>query len=421
MAVINSEEYNMKKTILVGIIAVAMLFAFTACEQQMQWPTNLEALNVTYGGTAEGFYLVGETYNPADITVNVEYTDGSSRSYTGDQVGLTATALSSVMNDTTVSYGGKNDWQISIPAVTVASASYVIDVTGAEATIIAKGGNLDTTGVAVSATYNGSTKEVTTDSIFNSVVANLSADTTGAVDTTTTVELAANAPANVSLEGTWTLTVKETGYVASTDLVSVKVEQAEDNEVFIVGDTNTLDDVEYVVTGTYADGHSAVISGAEITYDKYADTYEFTSLTPMTFDVTYTVGTGATAKNYPATLTVTPVADYPIVIAAAWRDTNSTEQGVQAPTYTPSNTVPVSDIVFTVANAGTNWASGNSYTDETNPGVNTSNIKINNALIKTGFTGASQTITFEYTVETEQAVTFNPTSLNATVTQPTQG
>ena len=405
----------MKKSISAILIAALMLFAFTACEQQMQWPTNLEALNVTYAGTSESFYIVGETIDPADVSVNVEFTDGTSRTYSGEQLGLTALQLASTSTNTNVSFAGKNDWQISIPAVAVADCTYIVDVSGAKATIIEKNGTLSTVGVKVEASYEGATKDVTdVTSIASTITYYLAADTTGAVDTKTAVELDENAPSYITLEGTWELTVKDSDYDAETDLVSVSVTQADDNEVFAVGTTkNKLSNVKYVVTGTYADGHSAVISGATVEFDDYATTYAFTSTAPMTFDVTYT----SNNVKYPAKLTVTPIADYPISIGVAWRDTNSTTEGVQAPTYKPGDTVPVSDIVFTVANAGTSWASGNTYTDSTNPGVNTANIVLQNAYIKHGTTATSQTITPDYKVETVQSVTFNPTTLSATISE----
>ena len=69
-----SEENNMKKTILVGIIAVAMLFAFTACEQQ---PIDVNGYVPTMATvTPNGVIIDGQEITADLFTGTVTYRNG---------------------------------------------------------------------------------------------------------------------------------------------------------------------------------------------------------------------------------------------------------------------------------------------------------------------------------------------------------
>lgn len=70
----------MKKTILVGLIAIAMLFAFTACEQP-SWPTNK---SVNYISIEQvGDIVKGQAFDASDFEVVVHYTDSSTERLPG--------------------------------------------------------------------------------------------------------------------------------------------------------------------------------------------------------------------------------------------------------------------------------------------------------------------------------------------------
>ena len=69
----------MKKTILVAMIAVAMLFAFTACEQSV--PTYKNADYLTINQTAA--FIEGQEFNANNFEVVVHYTDGSTSTIPG--------------------------------------------------------------------------------------------------------------------------------------------------------------------------------------------------------------------------------------------------------------------------------------------------------------------------------------------------
>ena len=94
----------MKKCILIGALAALMLFAFTACEQQMpnlpasQW--DLEVAKVTFASSSKGLYE-GEA-GTIVAKFNVEYKNGTS---TKDVIGnLTYAALSAGVNTAEVQF-----------------------------------------------------------------------------------------------------------------------------------------------------------------------------------------------------------------------------------------------------------------------------------------------------------------------------
>ena len=72
----------MKKTILVSLIAVAMLFAFTACEQSMPTYRNADYITVSQNTPI----IKGEDFSASDFDVTVHYTDGSTSVVNGNGI-----------------------------------------------------------------------------------------------------------------------------------------------------------------------------------------------------------------------------------------------------------------------------------------------------------------------------------------------
>ena len=89
----------MKKTILVSLVAVMMLFAFTACEQPVP---GLSKAIIDADIVQNGTFLVGQPFDASKFSVNVTYSDGSKGTLEGVNVTTTEDA-DSVKNGDKVS------------------------------------------------------------------------------------------------------------------------------------------------------------------------------------------------------------------------------------------------------------------------------------------------------------------------------
>ena len=98
----------MRKSILIGVLAALMLFAFTACEQNMPstplYGAQVESITVD----EQPVYIVGfdSEIDPTVIKFSVNYNDGKSYVYTGSQLGLTndkPVSVTGLSNSVTVS------------------------------------------------------------------------------------------------------------------------------------------------------------------------------------------------------------------------------------------------------------------------------------------------------------------------------
>ena len=163
----------MKKIISI-LLALAVVFSFAACENGVVFPENAEktVLSVTLESAPE--YLVGETVDPADVTLRVVYGDRTEDTFTGAELGLTATSykLTDVKNTFTVKFGAPvagdggtatiKSWNITIPAYKL--TKLVVDPTEAVKTVAKDAQTISTTGLAFTGTYNGNqTKSVSYD------------------------------------------------------------------------------------------------------------------------------------------------------------------------------------------------------------------------------------------------------------------
>ena len=65
----------MRKSIFAVVLSVLMLFAFTACEQQMpEFPSEGDVLAATIEG--DRIYLNGDSFDPTRYQVTIRFTDG---------------------------------------------------------------------------------------------------------------------------------------------------------------------------------------------------------------------------------------------------------------------------------------------------------------------------------------------------------
>lgn len=80
----------MKKTILVGLFTAMMLFAFIACDNSApEIPIYGNASVVGASLNSAPVYIVGDTFDKEDITVDVLLNVGEPITYTGSEVNAT--------------------------------------------------------------------------------------------------------------------------------------------------------------------------------------------------------------------------------------------------------------------------------------------------------------------------------------------
>ena len=132
----------MKKSVLIGVLAALMLFAFTACSQSPNTPlygAQVESVTVA----EQPVYIVSpfDKINPAEITFSINYNNGTSEKYTGAQLG----SANVVLADTTVNALSKSvkvvvdgyDFYATVKAYAPTSAS--VDLSSADAIKVEKG------------------------------------------------------------------------------------------------------------------------------------------------------------------------------------------------------------------------------------------------------------------------------------------
>ena len=163
----------MKKSISAILVAALMLFAFTACEQQM--PTYKVPTGLTIS-TTKTAYLVGETLDASAFSGVVRYSDGSSDTLSGADLSLSFSAenkdgkIAANANKVTATYGAANasGKANSVSASTTVYGYYITSMTlGNLPETVAQsvsGGDEDqpisTEGVTATVVYNGQTREL---------------------------------------------------------------------------------------------------------------------------------------------------------------------------------------------------------------------------------------------------------------------
>ena len=368
----------MKKGILVGLIAAMMLFAFTACDSGT--PTT-----PLYGKSVQSVTLVSQpndyivnldTIQPEDLTIRVEYNDGSYTDYSG--VEMKAEVGNSPISSTLTSV------EVTVPGVSVTSGEeyfvtisaynptdYSINVNGAEQKELSLNADeLSLAGVDYVVTYNGSstkTYDITdlgkTAITFNTGdLADLgykANDTVNVVEALKKAWTADDKTEYLSLlekvTGEWTVRITETeiANVVLEQVVTAKADGTSENEIF---SGNELSKVAYKGTITFNDDTAPVpftsddLGSVAVEFPKHQTTYKITGNTTIPVKVTYN------GDSFEADLDVSVVADYPTAFSV------EKKSGVEATEfdYTEGETVDLSNYDFTVSK----WASGTTYTEE---------------------------------------------------------
>ena len=121
----------MKNKVLIGVLALMMLIAFTACDTQAGYKLPV-GMTATASKTQ---YLKGETIDPTTIVATVQFSDGSSQDLDGSKLGVAAATITA---DTTV----KEITLGNLP--TEAAADGSIDDSAMTATVVDSFGNTRT-------------------------------------------------------------------------------------------------------------------------------------------------------------------------------------------------------------------------------------------------------------------------------------
>ena len=383
----------MKKSILIGALAVMMLFAFTACEQQIPTYKNVSYITVEQTGD----FVVGQVFDASKFGVTVHFTDGSSSVIENASIEPESWKTSSATVKATLvsaneQYQASTDvvFHRDITSINIEGTSFDIDVedakTNATAALAAAQqkviNDLTGGGATITVGYQGGSEVLSIEdfrnwldgkveisygladaSVANAIaeaiqngeeLANIGLVVTLELPTKTDLDttIAKNIP--TTLVANLVLKTPATGAV----ITSVTVTQAENNEVFAINDT--LADVEYVVTATYTNPDKTtvevVLDASQYTfeYTTYETRYAFNVQSPVTiFPYKVTIG----EDEYTGNLNVTLKADYPTAVTVGYADQDNSTEGIQAKVYAPGADILANEFTYTP----TAWASGYSY------------------------------------------------------------
>ena len=152
----------MRKSILIGVLAALMLFAFTACDSQVGYKLPV-GMSVDVTKTE---YLKGEKVDPSTIVAKVDFSDGTSQNFDGSKLGVAASALEPEAGENsvnlTLAYGvGEN---IATQTITLYCYEVKSIALGNLPTTAAADKTIDTSAVTAVVGYgNGKTRTLTSD------------------------------------------------------------------------------------------------------------------------------------------------------------------------------------------------------------------------------------------------------------------
>ena len=152
----------MRKSILIGVLAALMLFAFTACDSQVGYKLPV-GMSVDVTKTE---YLEGEKVDPSTIVAKVDFSDGTSQNFDGSKLGVAASALEPEAGENsvnlTLAYGvGEN---IATQTITLYCYEVKSIALGNLPTTAAADKTIDTSAVTAVVGYgNGKTRTLTSD------------------------------------------------------------------------------------------------------------------------------------------------------------------------------------------------------------------------------------------------------------------
>ena len=428
----------MRKSILVGIVAALMLFAFTACEnnaptsplfgKSVESITPVEYPDIVYYNDS----MISETVDTADVLLDVVFDDGSKEQYNGLELGLTANTkdtIKGVAEVYTAKYGQSKAINVVIPAYTAKITA--IDVSGAKVTEIEADEQYSPAalqngeGIKVVYTYNGSktiSKDFTKQTDINYDFTgrddfDMPVNASSQLDLEAGKEYAFNSKnfesKNVGVEviGTWTIKVVEPKELAVTDFDVVVSDAAKE---YFVG--QQLSSVAYKATFMYDDKETTVDSSDSgtwtLSFENYKGEYRFEEAkTYSNIIVLLTDSDGDVVAQ--DTLSVTVKADYPKTFTATPVDDINTK--VSEKDWKVGDAIPSSFYTFAVGS----YASGLDYEELEDlgfkaPTVNTASANFKAlTTLKKGFTTDTVVPSFEFTgspVGTQTVKTCSPAS-----------
>ena len=201
----------MRKSILIGVLAALMLFAFTACDNQVGYklPVGMTA------ETSKTEYLVGEKVDPSTIVATVNFSDGTSQTFDGSKLGVSADTMTANAKTINLTYGvGENIATASVTVTGYAVEAIELANLPTEATAA---GLIDTSNVTATVEYNnGKTRALAAGEVI--VLANASSGTAGKEATATItgiyvfgtpLTISGESAVDVTGDENWTVTLAE--------------------------------------------------------------------------------------------------------------------------------------------------------------------------------------------------------------------
>ena len=371
----------MKKSVLIGVLAALMLFAFTACENSA--PTSpifgkmVESINpVEYPDIvyAEG-KEISKAVNTADILLEVVFDDGTKEEYTGMELGLKESTTKKVDGARVyeAKYGQSNSINVVIPTYTATLEG--VDVSTAEnKTVAMKAASKEISAKGLAYVYSyGNDKEIRVALPEKKLylISDFGFDKSGvdidwskiSVGDTFNFKLTEAGAGRLGINvdtpilGTWTVTI-EAEEVKQIANLSASV-TAPSTEYFVGG---LLSDVGYTVKFTYDDKTYELTADTQDGWtrkiDNYTSTYRFEKAGTVN-DIVVVVSNGTVTAE--TKLSVNVIDDY----SATFTVTSLHETKLKAEKWTIGKTVGADNFKFEV----NTWASNLNYSSLASSGV----------------------------------------------------
>lgn len=375
------------KRIAIAVLTLVMIFSFVACEATTVQPWYGKMVtNVTVASAPA--YFVGETINPADITLNIQYDNGSA-TVNGVEAGLlpatdskTGYAVQAGSTKLNLQYGYDRKgevllWDVYVP--TVKATGLTVTASNVPTTTFASEAEAQKaleSCLSFTLSYKGGTKAVTGEVANTNVPMTMEKTVVKAADGKTeqiTYSLKETSTNNLPVTFTpVTVTVSTVDETKVIDAESFVITQDADQEFYAVNgkwrathagnldsDVATLADVDFTVSAKtlagekkdfkVVDSLAKVVSDldAYVDYDDYALTQKLNDAKLGNFAVTITYMYNGEKETAEATFNFKYTEDY------------VTKFSVEAPTtpYNPGDEIKEQNFTFKAAE----WASGEKY------------------------------------------------------------
>ena len=359
----------MRKSILIGVLAALMLFAFTACEQNPTTPLyGAQVENITV--VSQPVFVQKQDLAADEVVLSVNYNDGTSVEYKGNQLLLKGT-LNGEANVATATFAGK-EYKVIIKAYEVTAITVDLSTLN-----------------AVSFNDNGlvtpsEAKEVFASATYTTAGGNVTGNCSVKIESTDIADIVSDN--NLKINGTFTLTAelmneleaedsivsytnsKTLTYVDDTAIAYIVAKQtapiyaAPENSGSSPAVANSLAEAKITVEAYNFSGEKVadlVTAGVAntnwtLSFERYDENYAFTEVDDVTITVTVT-GTGSnegktysTTSAHPFVLEVSE--DYPLTFSAEQVKDKSGKKHA----YYNGETILDTDFVFSAET----WASG---------------------------------------------------------------